>query len=67
MRIGIIGTGRHGSRYARHIVADVEGLELAAISRRSSERTAQAGEWGCRAHEDWRHLVADEPSQSNMQ
>ncbi len=60
MRIGIIGTGRHGSRYARHIIAEVKGQELADISRRSPERTAQADEWGCRAHEDWRHLVADD-------
>ncbi len=35
MRIGIIGTGKHGSRYANHIVNDIDGLELTAISRRS--------------------------------
>jgi len=60
MRIGIIGTGKHGSRYARHIIGDVEGLELAAISRRSVEGLAQAQKWNCRFHKDWRMLVADD-------
>ncbi len=59
MRIGIIGTGRHGSRYANHIVNDVDGLELAAISRRSETGRAQAAEWQCRLHIDWQQLVAD--------
>ncbi len=60
MRIGIIGTGKHGSRYARHIINDVAGLELAAISRRTPAGRAQAGEWNCRFYEDWRHLVTDD-------
>ncbi len=60
MRIGLIGTGKHGSRYARHIVHDVPGLTLAAISRRSAERRIQAREWDCRGHEDWRQLVDDD-------
>ena len=60
MKIGVIGTGKHGSRYARHIIRDVEGLELSAISRRSAKRLAQAEEWRCRAYEDWRALVGDE-------
>ncbi len=60
MRIGLIGTGKHGSRYARHIVHDVSGLELAAISRRSPERKEQAREWNCRGYEDWRQLVDDD-------
>ncbi len=59
MRIGIIGTGRHGSRYANHIVRDVDGLVLAAISRRSDEGRVQAGNWGCRHVADWRDLVTD--------
>ena len=46
MRIGIIGTGRHGSRYAGHIVNDMDRLTLAAISRRSESGEAQAREWG---------------------
>jgi predicted dehydrogenase len=59
--IGIIGTGIHGSRYALHIKNDLPGLNLAAISRRSSEGESQAAGWNCRYHADWRHLV-DDPS-----
>ncbi|MDW7771577.1 MAG: Gfo/Idh/MocA family oxidoreductase [Desulfobulbaceae bacterium] len=57
MRIGVIGTGRHGSRYANHIVNDVDGLELAAISRRSAEGDRQAREWNCTVYSDWQDLV----------
>lgn len=57
--VGIIGTGRHGSRYARHILDDVPGLRLAAISRRSPAGDEQAAVWGCVRHRDWRDLVAD--------
>ncbi len=59
MRIGIIGTGRHGSRYANHIVHDLDGLTLEAISRRSSQGRIQAEEWACRLFTDWRELVAE--------
>lgn len=58
-RAGVIGTGKHGSRYARHIVQDVDGLDLVAISRRSWEGPEQAAQWSCRWHADWRDLVAD--------
>ena len=60
MRIGIIGTGKHGSRYANHIVHDIDGLELAAISRRSEDGKTQAVQWQCSWHEDWQQLIADE-------
>lgn len=59
MQIGIIGTGRHGSRYAGHIVHDCDDLTLTAIARRSVQGADQADSWGCRWHEDWRELVAD--------
>lgn len=60
IRVGIIGTGVHGLRYARHLLGgEVEGLELSAISRRSEAGSAQAGEWGVGYHPDWRDLVAD--------
>lgn len=64
MRVGIIGTGKHGSRYARHIVHDVSGLELAAICRRSSKRREQAEEWKCRGYKDWRQLIKDDQVQA---
>ena len=58
-RVGLLGTGKHGSRYARHIGEDVEGLELVAISRRSALGREQATDWGCRWYGDWREVVAD--------
>ena len=58
MRIGIIGTGRHGSRYANHIVNDCDKLELTEIARRSEEGRRQADSWGTRYRSDWRELVA---------
>jgi predicted dehydrogenase len=60
MRVGIIGTGKHGSRYANHIVHDVVGLELAAVSRRAHEGRDQAAQWNCRWYPDWRELVGDD-------
>jgi len=59
LRVGIIGTGRHGTRYATHILRDVPDLVLAAISRRSQEGFRQAVEWGVRHHPSWRDLVGD--------
>lgn len=34
VRYGLIGLGRHGSRYARHLVDDVPGAVLAGVCRR---------------------------------
>ncbi|WP_448874199.1 Gfo/Idh/MocA family protein [Desulfobulbus propionicus] len=56
-RVGVIGVGRHGSRYVRHILKDVEGLTLGAISRRSGEGRVLAEQWGCRWFPDWQDLV----------
>lgn len=56
--IGIIGTGKHGSRYANHIVADLgDRFHLAAISRRSGEGREQAAAWDTQLYTDWRDLV----------
>lgn len=57
--VGLIGSGVHGARYAQHLVAGVEGLRLAAISRRGAVGAEQAAQWRCRWHADWRELVAD--------
>ncbi len=59
LKTGIIGTGKHGSRYARHIINDIPGLELVAISRRGSTGKTQSEEWNCKWYQDWRDLVAD--------
>jgi predicted dehydrogenase len=59
MKIGIIGTGRHGSRYVGHIMKDVPGMELVAISRRSAAGLEQARKWHVRYYADWHDLVHD--------
>lgn len=59
--VGLIGTGKHGSRYARHIREDLGGeMRLVAISRRDEAAgRQQAVEYGCRYHRDYADLVAD--------
>jgi len=57
--VGIIGAGKHGERYLRH-VADVPELRLVALARRDRGRgEAQARAYGCRFHADAAHLIAD--------
>jgi len=57
--LGIIGTGKHGARYLRH-VAEVPALRLAAISRRDRDAgERQAREYGCRFHPDAEALITD--------
>lgn len=59
LRIGLIGVGRHGERYARHLVRDALGAELVGLARRNSELAKrQAQEFGCRAYSDFRELIA---------
>ena len=55
--VGLIGTGKHGSRYAHHIVKDIEGLYLAGIARRSELGLEQAAEWGTVWYPRWQELV----------
>jgi predicted dehydrogenase len=56
--VGIVGVGRHGSRYARHAARDVPGLTLKAVSRRNREAgTALARELGCDWHGDAHELI----------
>lgn len=58
IRIGIIGTGKHGSRYASHVVKDLANyFRLSAISRRSPEGHRQAHGWSTTCCHDWRDLV----------
>jgi predicted dehydrogenase len=60
MGIGLIGVGKHGERYARHLVQDFPSLRLAAICRRNPELARrQADELGCRFHLEAEDLVAD--------
>ena len=57
-RIGLIGVGKHGARYARHIRADFLDLELAAVARRDPQQVAAAAElFGAEAYTDYRALI----------
>ncbi len=61
IRFGLVGLGRHGSRYARHLLEDVPGVELVAICRRN----IHAGQELARArrmtfYADYRELISDE-------
>jgi predicted dehydrogenase len=59
--IGLIGLGKHGSRYARHIVEDLtDAAALTAVCRRNhTEGTKLAARYHCAFHDDYRDLVAD--------
>jgi len=51
-RVGVIGVGTHGRRYAAHIQRDVPGLELVGVHRRDAGAAAEvARELGVRAFE----------------
>jgi predicted dehydrogenase len=56
--IGLVGLGRHGSRYARHLLEGVPGCHLAAVSRRDAGAgRAFAERHGLLFEPDWRELV----------
>ena len=58
--VGLVGAGKHGQRYLKHIRDDVPELRLMALSRRDPEAgEAQARALGVTFHDDWRALVAD--------
>jgi predicted dehydrogenase len=59
--IGLIGLGRHGSRYATHLLTDpIPGARLTAVCRRNRDQGASfADRHGLRFHEDYRDLIAD--------
>ena len=59
--IGLIGLGRHGSRYATHLLNDsIPRAHLTAVCRRNRDEGASfADRHGLRFHEDYRQLIAD--------
>jgi predicted dehydrogenase len=58
--IGIIGAGKHGLRYIRHLTEDVPDATLVAVSRRDRrEGEPVAAAHRCAFYEDWRALVED--------
>lgn len=58
--IGLIGLGRHGLRYAHHLLHDVPRARLAAVCRRRRAEGEQFGsKHGVRFYTDFRELIAD--------
>src|SRR2546426_11274135 len=59
--IGLVGLGRHGNRYARHLLEGIPGCHLAAVSRRDvGAGRAFAERHGLLFVPDWRELVTCE-------
>jgi predicted dehydrogenase len=58
--IGLVGAGKHGARYVRHLVEDVPEAALVALCRRDRQVGATtAATHGAAFYEDWRALVED--------
>jgi predicted dehydrogenase len=58
--LGLIGLGKHGSRYARHIVEDLTDAALVAVCRRNrAEGERLAAVHRCAFYDDYRELVAN--------
>jgi len=58
--VGLIGVGRHGSRYLRHLLDEDTGGRLVAISRQQvNEGRRQAAEHHLQFYPDYRDLIAD--------
>ncbi len=58
--IGLIGLGRHGLRYARHLLQDITRARLVAVCRKTAERGHGLGPGHeVRCYGDYRRLVAD--------
>ncbi|MGH7334921.1 MAG: Gfo/Idh/MocA family protein [Candidatus Rokuibacteriota bacterium] len=60
LRLGLVGAGKHGLRYARHIVEDVPEARLVGLCRRDRvEGERAAATYGCAWVDDFRRLVSD--------
>ena len=58
--VGLIGLGRHGLRYARHLLEPLPGARLVAVCRRDVKQgQAFATEHGLRFYPEFRDLIAD--------
>jgi predicted dehydrogenase len=59
LSLGLIGVGKHGWRYASHLVSDFTDLRLVAIARRDAALAEQQSrELRCKAYLDYRELLA---------
>ncbi|GJL65451.1 MAG: inositol 2-dehydrogenase [Nitrospirales bacterium] len=60
MNLGLIGLGRHGTRYAQHLLAPDSPGRLVAICRRDATKgQAFAKESSLRFHQDYQSLIHD--------
>jgi predicted dehydrogenase len=60
LRVGLIGAGRHGSRYIHHLLHDLPGVSLAALCRkRIGERLPSLSTTDIPVYGDYRALIAD--------
>ncbi|HSQ50525.1 MAG TPA: Gfo/Idh/MocA family oxidoreductase [Nitrospiraceae bacterium] len=60
LRIGLIGAGRHGSRYIHHLLHDLPGVSLAALCRkRIGEGLPSLPTTDIPIYGDYRALIAD--------
>ena len=60
IRVGLIGMGRHGMRYAQHIMRDVQSMELYAVCRQDPLRGATfAREHNVRYYREYLDLLGD--------
>jgi predicted dehydrogenase len=57
LRIGLVGVGRHGSRYLHHLLHDLPGVDVAAICRRRV--TERAPDSTISVYNDYRAMIAD--------
>jgi predicted dehydrogenase len=59
IRLGLIGAGKHGRRYATHICNDFQdSLRLVALARSDPAKAAEtAREFGCRPYPGYRELI----------
>lgn len=58
--IGLIGAGRHGSRYIHHLLHDLPGVSLAALCRkRIEERQSLLSTTDIPVYGNYRDLIAD--------
>ncbi|MFC1683639.1 Gfo/Idh/MocA family protein [Candidatus Zixiibacteriota bacterium] len=60
IRFGLIGLGRHGLRYATHLLEDVPGARLTAVCRRDEKEGRDfADRHGLNYYSDYRELIED--------
>jgi predicted dehydrogenase len=58
-RVGLIGAGKHGARYIRHIREDCPAVDIVAVSRRDPVKLrATAEELGVEAFSSYQALIA---------